>query len=93
MNFILESEVLEAQAQYDFSARSSREVSFKKGDTILLYAQVPPPPPPSHGKILKLHSPTLSSICKIRCISIQGPGSDKLSLSPLTASDGNYTPL
>ena len=42
MNFILESEVLEAQAQYDFSARSSREVSFKKGDTILLYAQVTP---------------------------------------------------
>ena len=37
---ILESEVLEAHAQYDFTARSSREVSFKKGDTILLYAQV-----------------------------------------------------
>jgi len=35
-----ESEVLEAQAQYDFTARSSREVSFKKGDTILLYGQV-----------------------------------------------------
>ena len=35
-----ESEVLEAHAQYDFTARSSREVSFRKGDTILLYAQV-----------------------------------------------------
>lgn len=35
-----ESEVLEAAAQYDFQARSSREVSFRKGDTILLYAQV-----------------------------------------------------
>jgi len=35
-----ESEILEAQAQYDFTARSSREVSFKSGDTILLYAQV-----------------------------------------------------
>jgi len=34
------SEVLEAHAQYDFTARSSREVSFRKGDTILLYAQV-----------------------------------------------------
>ena len=32
--------MLEAHAQYDFTARSSREVSFKKGDTILLYAQV-----------------------------------------------------
>ena len=31
---------MEAHAQYDFTARSSREVSFKKGDTILLYAQV-----------------------------------------------------
>ena len=44
MNFpveiFAESEVLEAQAQYDFTARSSREVSFRKGDTILLYAQV-----------------------------------------------------
>ena len=37
---ILESEILEAQAQYDFTARSSREVSFRAGDTILLYAQV-----------------------------------------------------
>ena len=32
--------MLEAQAQYDFTARSSREVSFKKGDTIILFAQV-----------------------------------------------------
>jgi len=33
------SEMLEATAQYDFTARSSREVSFTKGDTILLYCQ------------------------------------------------------
>ena len=38
--YLLETEVLEAQAQYDFTARSSREVSFKKGDTIILFAQV-----------------------------------------------------
>merc|ERR550532_18930 len=37
---VKKSEVLEAAAQYDFQARSSREVSFRKGDTILLYAQV-----------------------------------------------------
>jgi hypothetical protein len=36
----LESEVLEAHALYDFKARSSREVNFHKGDTILLYKQV-----------------------------------------------------
>ena len=36
---ITESEVLEAIAQYDFSARSSREVSFMKGDLITLYSQ------------------------------------------------------
>jgi len=33
------SEMLEAVAQYDFTARSSREVSFTKGATILLYCQ------------------------------------------------------
>jgi len=33
------SEMLEAVAQYDFTARSSREVSFTKGSTILLYCQ------------------------------------------------------
>ena len=31
--------MLEAVAQYDFTARSSREVSFTKGATILLYCQ------------------------------------------------------
>jgi len=31
--------MLEAVAQYDFTARSSREVSFTKGSTILLYCQ------------------------------------------------------
>ena len=35
-----ESEMLEATAQYDFTARSSREVSFTAGSSILLYAQV-----------------------------------------------------
>ncbi len=38
--FISESESLEAQALYDFSARSVREVNFNKGDTIILYKQV-----------------------------------------------------
>ena len=32
--------MLEAHALYDFKARSSREVNFRKGDTILLYRQV-----------------------------------------------------
>ncbi|XP_014220165.1 SLIT-ROBO Rho GTPase-activating protein 1-like isoform X3 [Trichogramma pretiosum] len=35
-----ESENLEATAQFDFKARSERELSFKKGDTLTLYAQV-----------------------------------------------------
>ncbi|XP_012261034.1 SLIT-ROBO Rho GTPase-activating protein 1-like isoform X2 [Athalia rosae] len=35
-----ESENLEATAQFDFNARSARELSFKKGDTLTLYAQV-----------------------------------------------------
>ncbi|XP_011305833.1 SLIT-ROBO Rho GTPase-activating protein 1-like isoform X2 [Fopius arisanus] len=35
-----ESENLEATAQFDFNARSERELSFKKGDTITLYMQV-----------------------------------------------------
>ena len=35
-----ESELMEAQALYDFNARSSREVNFRKGDTILLEKQV-----------------------------------------------------
>ena len=34
------SEMLEATAQYDFTARSSREASFTAGSSILLYAQV-----------------------------------------------------
>merc|ERR1719264_1601263 len=38
--FSSKSEVLEAHALYDFKARSSREVNFRKGDTILLYRQV-----------------------------------------------------
>ncbi|XP_065218066.1 SLIT-ROBO Rho GTPase-activating protein 1-like isoform X2 [Planococcus citri] len=35
-----ETEALEATAQFDFSARSERELSFKKGDHIILYSQV-----------------------------------------------------
>lgn len=35
-----ESEYLEGLAQYDFTARSDREISFKKGDSITLYSQV-----------------------------------------------------
>lgn len=37
---VLESENLEATAQFDFNARSERELSFKKGDTLTLYTQV-----------------------------------------------------
>ena len=35
-----ESETLEAVAQFDFTARSQRELSFKKGDLLTLYTQV-----------------------------------------------------
>ncbi|XP_014215653.1 SLIT-ROBO Rho GTPase-activating protein 1-like isoform X1 [Copidosoma floridanum] len=35
-----ESENLEATAQFDFKARSERELSFKKGNTLTLYTQV-----------------------------------------------------
>ena len=38
--FLLESEVITAQALYDFNARSSREVDFRKGDSISLFKQV-----------------------------------------------------
>ena len=38
--FFSESEVVEAQALYDFKARSSREVNFLKGDSIILFKQV-----------------------------------------------------
>eukprot|EP00096_Caligus_rogercresseyi_P000876 TRINITY_DN1143_c0_g1_i7.p1 TRINITY_DN1143_c0_g1~~TRINITY_DN1143_c0_g1_i7.p1 ORF type:complete len:1149 (+),score=380.76 TRINITY_DN1143_c0_g1_i7:406-3852(+) len=34
------SETLEAQALYEFKARSAREVNFHKGDTVVLYKQV-----------------------------------------------------
>ncbi len=36
----IESETLEATAQFDFTARSQRELSFKKGDVLTLYTQV-----------------------------------------------------
>ena len=37
---VAESETLEAIAQFDFTARSQRELSFKKGDILTLYTQV-----------------------------------------------------
>lgn len=39
-NICLDSESLEATAQFDFIARSERELSLKKGDTVTLYTQV-----------------------------------------------------
>ena len=38
--FNAESEAISAQALYDFNARSSREVDFRKGDSISLFKQV-----------------------------------------------------
>lgn len=35
-----ESDTMEATAQFDFSARSNRELSFRKGDTVILKKQV-----------------------------------------------------
>ncbi|XP_071054634.1 SLIT-ROBO Rho GTPase-activating protein 1-like isoform X2 [Onthophagus taurus] len=35
-----DSECMEATAQFDFQARSDRELSFKKGDTVTLYSQI-----------------------------------------------------
>ena len=32
--------MLEARAQYDFSGRTERELSFKKGDMLVVYSQV-----------------------------------------------------
>lgn len=37
---IVDSENMEATAQFDFIARSDRELSLKKGDTVTLYSQV-----------------------------------------------------
>lgn len=39
-NFLVDSENMEATAQFDFIARSDRELSLKKGDTVTLYSQV-----------------------------------------------------
>lgn len=38
--FSPDSETMEAIAQFDFIARSDRELSLKKGDSILLFTQV-----------------------------------------------------
>ena len=35
-----ESEILEAVAQFDFTARSDRELSFNKGNLLVLQSQV-----------------------------------------------------
>lgn len=40
MKRFLDSESMEATAQFDFIARSDRELSLKKGDTVTLYSQV-----------------------------------------------------
>ncbi|GIX69423.1 SLIT-ROBO Rho GTPase-activating protein 1 [Caerostris extrusa] len=40
INLFGKTEVLEAVAQFDFNARSQRELSFKKGDTLMLQNQV-----------------------------------------------------
>ncbi|CAG0884276.1 unnamed protein product [Darwinula stevensoni] len=40
LQLFTKSEVLEAVAQFDFTARTPRELSFKKGETLTLYAQV-----------------------------------------------------
>lgn len=37
---VADSENMEATAQFDFIARSDRELSLKKGDTVTLYSQV-----------------------------------------------------
>lgn len=37
---ILESDIIEAVAQYDFSGRTDRELSFKKNDTLIVYTRV-----------------------------------------------------
>jgi len=39
---LTEADVKEAIAQYDFTARTERELSFKKGDVLVLYHQVSP---------------------------------------------------
>lgn len=35
----LEGEIIEAVAAYDFDGRSGRELSFKRGDSLVLYNQ------------------------------------------------------
>jgi SLIT-ROBO Rho GTPase activating protein len=34
--------VSEAEAQYDFTGRTDRELSFKRGDTLVVFSQVSP---------------------------------------------------
>lgn len=36
---VVDAEVFEAVAGYDFEGRSDRELSFKKGDTLLIYSK------------------------------------------------------
>lgn len=38
--FNLESDTMEATVQFDFNARSSRELSLRKGDLVILRKQV-----------------------------------------------------
>lgn len=37
---VSETEVIEAVAQYDFTGRTERELSFKKGDILVVFNQV-----------------------------------------------------
>ena len=37
---IAEGEILEAVAQFDFTARTERELTFSKGDILVLHTQV-----------------------------------------------------
>ena len=39
---LLDTEVYEAIALYDFTGRTERELSFKKGDSLLLYTKASP---------------------------------------------------
>ena len=40
MFYFVEGEILEAVAQFDFTARSERELTFGKGDVLVLHSQV-----------------------------------------------------
>jgi len=53
---VVEPEMLEAMVLFDFNARSSREMTLKKGDSVILIKQVSPPvrPPNVQNKQTKI---------------------------------------